>query len=70
MKLWVLKYTIGEMSLYLTPHNAFSSDIQDAIKFEEEEHCKTFNESDARFIKFIPSLEEIPEKRNNRLLVD
>lgn len=63
MKLWVLKYKIGDTNIYLTPDNCHSIHIKDAIKFQSEENCKSYKGENKTFLDFEPSLEEIPESR-------
>lgn len=70
MKRWVLKYNIGEMSIYLTPHNAHSVHLKDAITFLEESNCIAYKGVNKSFLEFEPSLEEIPEYKNSCLLND
>lgn len=57
MRLWVLKYKIGDLEIYLTPENAHSVNRQDALKFETQEKCEEYRNSFNSFLEFSPALE-------------
>lgn len=52
MNYWFLVHIIGEIKIYLTPDHQFSQHQRDAIKFQNEENCKSYLEHYNSFLKF------------------
>lgn len=70
MKLWVLKYVIGDLPIFLTPDNAHSIYLKDALKFESEDNCRNYLSVKNNIFEFEPSLEIIPDYKDNCLQRD
>lgn len=54
MKLWVLCYRIDDLEIFLTPENAHSSHVKDALKFQEKDAALTYLDSFKSFLSFEP----------------
>ena len=67
MKLWVLKYFIGSVPIYLTPDGSHTNRQHEALKFKEESEAKSHLASCKKFLDFEPVFEEIEEVKNRYL---
>lgn len=67
MKLWVLKYFIGNVPIYLTPDGSHTNRQYEALKFQEESEARIHLSSCKKFLDFEPVLEEIEEVKNRYL---
>jgi len=55
MKLWVLEYTIGSVSIFLSPSGHVCNDIKLALKFNSFESASDYMAGQNLLIKFTPS---------------
>ena len=62
MKLWVLVYQINDLEIFITPDNAHTNNVKDALKFQTEQAAQSHLYAFNSFLSFKPLQTQIDFK--------